>query len=97
MYILNNDDFEDNYNFIQGVPLTEKEQNKINILLNFDFKNKNDNQIYFIINTYTHNIFNIHDDIKYDKLKFVIIEKNKKNIGNMKTMINYILLHILHI
>jgi hypothetical protein len=77
MSIFNNDDYEDDYNFIQGVPLTEKEQNKINFLINFDFKNKNDNEIYFIINTYTHNIFNIHDDIKYNKLKFVIIEKNK--------------------
>ncbi len=30
MSIFNNDDYEDDYYFIQGVPLTEKERNKIN-------------------------------------------------------------------
>ena len=47
---------EDNYNYIEGTELTEKELTSINILLKFDFKNASNNEINYIINSYTHNI-----------------------------------------
>lgn len=67
-----------NYNYIEGTELNEKELKTINILLKFDFKNASNNEINYIINSYTHNIFIIHESIKFNNLKFDIVEKNKK-------------------
>jgi hypothetical protein len=58
-----NNTFEENaefndYNFIQGNQLTEEELNKINFLINFDYQNKTEHEIYFIIQHNTGNIFN---------------------------------------
>ena len=52
---INDDDFND-YNYIQGQPLTENELTNINFLINYDFKNANDNELYKII-TSAHIIF----------------------------------------
>ena len=75
---INNDDFND-YNYIQGQPLTEKELNHIIFLINYDFKNENDYELYKIININTHKFFNVHDDIKFNKVNFEIIIKGKND------------------
>ena len=94
----NDDDFND-YNYIQGRPLTENELTNINFLISYDFKNANDNELYKIINIGTHKFFNVHEDIKFNKLKYEIIKKGKNDyykfendeelyINNYSTYIN---------
>ena len=95
---INDDDFND-YNYIHGRPLTENELTNINFLINYDFKNSNDNELYNIINIGTHKFFNVHEDIKFNKLKYEIIKKGKNDyykfendeelyINNYSTYIN---------
>ena len=69
----NIDDLHD-YNYIQGKPLTEKEINKLDFLINYDFKNKTEHEIYFIVQHNTENIFNDNELIKFNKIKFEIIK-----------------------
>lgn len=66
------DDFDD-YIFIPSKPLTEEELNKIDFLINYDFKNKTQNEIFLTVQR-TENIFNDNELIKFNKIKFEIIK-----------------------
>ncbi len=69
---------DDDYNYIPGKQLTEKELRKIDLLINYKFENKSEHEIYFIVQHNTENIFNDNELIKFNKVKFEII-KQKKN------------------
>lgn len=78
-YMFNFDDYDFyDYNFIKGIPLTDDELKKVNLLINYDFKNSNQNEINNVINNNTHNIFKTHDSIKFNKKVFEVVEKKNK-------------------
>jgi len=91
MSIFNNDNYEDDYNFIQGDKLTKEEQQKINKIISFDYKNKMSYEIYNIIH-YDEKLFTEHDLIKFHILKIENIKKKNRNYlkfnGEEKLYIN---------
>ena len=79
-----NNTFEENvefndYNYIRGKLLTEEELNKIDLLINYNFHNKTEHEIYFIVQNNTENIFNDNELIKFNKVKFEIIKQGKNH------------------
>ena len=78
MSIFIDDEFND-YIFLPGQQLTEEETKKIDFLINYDFQNKNDLEIYFIFQHNTENIFNDNEFIKFNKVKYEIIKQGKNH------------------
>ena len=75
LLLFNNFDY-DEYNYIPGKQLTEEELKKIDLLINYEFENKTEHEIYFIVQHNTENIFNDNELIKFNKVKFEIIKKS---------------------
>lgn len=78
LLLFNNFDYDD-YNYIPGKQLTEEELKKIDLLINYDFENKSEHEIYFIVQHNTENIFNDNESIKFNKVKFEIIKQGKNH------------------
>ena len=74
------DEYENIYNCITGKEISEDEMKQINNFIDFDFNdihNKNCHSIHnFFI--YKDKIFKIDESIKFNKLKYEIVEKTKK-------------------
>jgi hypothetical protein len=86
-------EYENIYNCIPGKEILEDEMKQINKFIDFDFNNIHNLNCHSIHNffIYKDEIFKIDESIKFNKLKYEIVEKNKKNIINLKMMKHYIL------
>ncbi len=95
LFLFNNfDDDEDIINeYVEGKPINQDELKEINDFINFDFNNYNYNEVCHIIQiflVFKDDIFKINDAIKFNKVKYEAIEKNKNLIINLKVMKHYI-------
>ena len=77
------DEFNDaNNEYIPGNPISQDELKEINDFLNFDFNNYNYNEVCHIIQiflVFKDDIFKINDAIKFNKVKYETVEKNKNS------------------
>ena len=82
-----------NNEYIQGKPISQDEMKQINNFIDFDFNNINNKNCRSINNffVYKDDIFKIDESIKFNKLNYEIVEKNKSIIIYLKVMKHYIL------